>query len=326
MTRIFITQKIQPKAEEMLKAKGYDVVTSSKSGVLTKAELIAELKKSQNEAVPYDAILSLLTNKIDGDVFDAAPAVKIVSNYAVGFDNIDLDAAKKRGVKVANAPGLSSQSVAEHTMGLLLSLAMRIVEGDRYVRAGSYQGWNPDIFWGTDVTGKTLGLIGAGNIGSMVARRAKGFEMNIIYYDVKRNERMEAETSAQFQPILEDLLKEADFVSVHVPLLPTTRHLINKEHFSMMKKTALLINTSRGAVIDEVALVDALKNSVIRGAAIDVFENEPVLTSGLINLQNIILTPHIGSATEKTRESMSVAAAENIIDFFEGRTPARLVV
>ena len=137
---------------------------------------------------------------------------------------------------------------------------------------------------------------------------------------------MEAETSAQFQPILEDLLKEADFVSVHVPLLPTTRHLINKEHFSMMKKTALLINTSRGAVIDEVALVDALKNSVIRGAAIDVFENEPVLTSGLINLQNIILTPHIGSATEKTRESMSVAAAENIIDFFEGRTPARLVV
>lgn len=326
MSTIFITQKIHQKAEETLKAAGFEVVTSDKKGVLTKPELIAALSTAQAAGKPYDGIISLLTNKIDAEVFAAAPSIKIVSNYAVGFDNINLEDAKAHGITVANAPGISSQAVAEHTVALITSLAMRIVEGDDFIRAGKYTGWDPDIFWGTDIKGSTLGLLGAGHIGSMVAQAVKGLGMNVVYYDVRRNDEIEKTAGATYYPTPEDVLKVADFVSVHVPLLPTTQHLVNAERLALMKKSAFLINTSRGPVVDEVALVAALQNGTIRGAALDVYEHEPNLTPGLASLPNVVLTPHIGSATEQTRASMSADAAGNIVDFFAGRPLARKIV
>lgn len=305
----------------MLQDKGYEVDVSAKNGVLTKQELISALRQK-----PYDAVLCLLTDKIDGEIFEAAPKAKIFANYAVGFNNIDVDEAKKKGVMITNTPGVLTDTVAEHTAALILSLTCRIVEGDSFARKGKFKGWAPMLLLGTDLKGKTLGILGAGRIGSRVAHHAKnGFDMNIIYFDVKRNEEFEKEHNAKYFGTVDEVLKEADVVSVHVPLLDSTRHLINEERLAMMKKTAYLVNTSRGQVIDENALVDALKNGIIRGAALDVFENEPRFAIGLTELNNVVITPHTASATEKARDDMSMLAATNIIAFFEGKTPPNLV-
>ena len=304
-----------------MKSKGFEVDVSPKDGVLSKEELIAALR-----AKPYDAVLCLLTDKIDAEVFDAAPSAKIFANYAVGFNNIDLDAAKARGVTVSNTPDVLTETVAEHTVALLLALASRIVEGDTFTRAGKYVGWDPLLLLGTDLSHKTLGILGAGRIGARVAHHlSRGFDMNVIYYDVKRNEQLEQEYRASYRATPEEVLKEADAVTVHVPLLPATTHLLNKERLAMMKPSAYLVNTSRGPVIDEAALVEALKNGVIKGAALDVFENEPALAPGLAELPNVILTPHIASATEETREKMGDIAAKNIISFFETGTAPNAV-
>jgi len=315
MAKIFITHKIPEVGIKMLKDKGHIVELRDKSELLPKSELLKILGAGN-----YDGVLCLLTDQIDADVFVISPLTKIFANYAVGFDNIALAEAKKHGVVITNTPGASTESVAEHTIALMLTLICRIVEGDNFVRAGKYQGWDPMLFWGIDLQGKTLGILGAGRIGAEVAKKlALGFGMKIIYNDVVRNENLEKEIEAIFLPSVEEVLQQADVVSLHTPLLPETKHLINAERLALMKKTAYLINTSRGPVVDEAALVNALKKGIIKGAALDVFEDEPILATGLKDLPNVVLTPHIASATAETRNNMAKKAAENLIAFFNGQ-------
>jgi glyoxylate reductase len=265
-------------------------------------------------------VITLLTDKIDKSVFEVAPSVKIFSNFASGYDNIDIDEAKAHGVAVTNAPtDLSSLAVAEHTIGMILALANRITEADRFVRNGKYAGWEPMGFLGTNIVGKTLGLVGDGRIGEKVAELAKGLGFKVIYTDINRNKKLEDEHGVIFCNSLEEMLPQADFVSLHVPLLPSTHHLINEKTLRLMKPTAYLINTSRGPVIDELALGKILKEKVIAGAALDVFEFEPTISPVLLELENTVLTPHIASANLDAREAMATVAAQNIIDFFEGK-------
>lgn len=321
MPTIYVTRKIPDIGLLMLREKGFTLDVSTKDGVLTKDELLAALKSK-----PYDGVLCLLTDTINGETFSAVPSAKIFANYAVGFNNIDVAEAKKRGVAITNTPGALTNTVAEHTMALILAVATRTAEGDRLMRSGQWGGWGPMQLLGMDLKGKTLGVLGAGRIGSRLAYHCqKGFDMNVIYYDVKRNEQFEKETSARFCATPEEVLKEADVISVHVPLLDSTKHMINAERLKLMKKTAYLVNTSRGAVIDEVALVEALKNKTITGAGLDVYENEPKTAPGLLECENAVLTPHIASATETTRGEMARLAAENLIAFFDGKTPPNLV-
>ena len=315
MPKVFITRKIPEPGPTLLKQAGFEVEISDFDGVLPREKLLEKVKG-------VDAILSLLTDKIDGEVMDAAgPQLKIVANYAVGYDNFDLNAAKQRNVIMTNTPEVLTESVAEHAIALMFAIARRIVESDQFMRSGKYTGWAPMLFLGNDLVGKTLGLIGLGRIGAAVAKRMRdGFEMKIIYYDVKRNEELEKKYNLEYRD-LETLLKESDFVSIHVPLLESTRHLISEPQLKMMKKTAYLINTSRGPVIDEKALVVALKNGEIKGAALDVYEEEPKMAPGLAELPNTVLTPHTASATEETRSAMSELAAKNIIAVLSGQPP-----
>ncbi len=313
MKNIYITRIIPQITFDMLQAKGYSIDVYAKDQVPTQAEIIEALQRK-----PYDAVVTLLTDKIDATVFDAAPSVKLYANYAVGYDNIDVAEAKRRGILVTNTPGNYSYCIAEQTMALMLGLTTRMVEADDFVRAGKYQGWSPMNFVGTDLEKKTLGLIGAGKIGERVAHHAThGFDMKVIYYDVARNEKIEKEYGAQYYSDVESVLKLADIVSLHVPLLDSTHHLINETRLKIMKPTAYLINTSRGPVVDENALVSALKNGTIRGAGLDVFEFEPKPADGLVQLPNVILTPHIASARESARNEMAKIAAENVISFLE---------
>ncbi len=322
MQKIYITQRIPEIGIKMLQDKGYEVDISPKDGILTKDELLEALKGK-----PYDAVLCLLTNQINAEVFDAVPTAKIFANHAVGYNNVDVAEAVKRGITITNTPGALTDAVAEHTVGLIVSTALRIVESDKYLRAGNYKGWEPLGFIGADLKGLTVGILGAGRIGYRVAQiLKKGFEMNVAYYDVKKNEMFEKDLDGKFYESPEDLTKSVDIVSVHVPLLDSTKHLINAERLATMKPTAYLVNTSRGPVVDEVALVNALQNKVIAGAGLDVFENEPALAPGLAELSNVVITPHIASATTKARDGMATLAAQNIIDFFEGKTPANKVV
>jgi glyoxylate reductase len=319
--QIFVTSTIPDVGIQLLKEKGYDVEVRSGDALLSKEDLIAHLKLK-----PYDAVVTLLTDRIDAAVFDAAPSVKLYVNYASGYDNIDVVEAKKRGITVANAPADgSAEAVAEHTIALMLALAARIVEADQYVRDGKYQGWQPMNFIGSDILGKTLGLIGAGRIGNRVAHYARALGMQVIYHDTVRNEQLERDCAASQAATIEKLLSSADVVSLHVPLLDSTRHLINGTALSAMKPTAFLINTSRGPVVDEVALEEALRNHRIGGAALDVFEFEPKTVPGLTNLGNVILTPHIASASREAREQMADIAALNVIDFFEKGVPRNVI-
>lgn len=246
-------------------------------------------------------------------------SVKIVANYAVGYDNVDVAAAKELGITISNTPDVLTETVAEHTFALMLAIAHRVAEADKFMRAGKYIGWEPELLLGTDLSHKTLGIVGLGRIGSRVAHHgAKGFDMRVLYYDVKRNGDFEKEVGAEFRAAPEDIFKEADFVSIHVPLLPTTHHLVNAERLRLMKPTAYLVNTSRGPIVDEKALAEALRDKIIRGAAIDVFENEPAMEPMLKDLDNIIVTPHIASATEETRQKMGEVAAKNILEVLAG--------
>jgi len=328
--RIFVTRPIPEIGIKMLKAKKYDVFVNEKAEgrAATKEELLAGVKG-------VDAILSILTDKIDSEVMDAGLAtpkpgesgpLKIIANYAVGFDNIDIEAAKKHNLLVTNTPGVLTNTVAEHTFALMLSIAHRIAEADRFSKAGRYHAWGPNLLLGTDLSGKTLGVIGLGRIGSRVAYHAvRGFDMKVIYNDPKPSPEFEKEFGAQYVSKVEDMLPHCDFVSIHVPLLESTRHLMNESRFRIMKRSAYLINTSRGPIIDEKALAGALRAGTIRGAALDVFEFEPDIVPELKELENVILTPHIASATEETRNKMAEMAAENIIEALEGRTPPNLV-
>jgi glyoxylate reductase len=317
MKTIFITRQISDKGVQMLKDKGYDITIGKSKTPPTQKELVKELKKKN-----YDVVVSLLTDKINSAIFDATPSTKLFANYSVGFDNVDLAEATKRGITITNTPGDYVDGVAEHAVALLLSIMARLVEADTFVRKGKYKGWDPMLFLGDKLNGKTVAIIGTGRIGERFARKLHdGFGVKIIYYDIVRNENIEKECGAQFVNSVDEAITIADVVSIHVPLLPTTHHLINKENLAKMKSSAYIINTSRGAVIDEAALVEALKNGKIRGAGLDVFEFEPKLAKGLTKLTNVILSPHIASAQTESRDEMSKIVAENVIDFLEGRVP-----
>lgn len=312
--KVVITRKIPAPAEEMLRQAGYQITVSPKPRPLSREEL-------KNFIVGADALLSLLTDKIDRDVMDAAgEQLKIIANYAVGFDNIDLAAAKERKIAVTHTPGVLTEAVAEHTFALILAVAKHLIEADKFTRSGGYQGWEPELFLGTQLMGKTLGIIGAGQIGSYVAKAGSGFGMKIIYQDVRPNSEFEKATGAQLVD-LPTLLSNSDVVTLHVPLLPETRHLISSGQLGMMKRAAILINTSRGSVVDEAALVEALKNGVIGGAGLDVYENEPSLSPGLVEQKNVVLTPHTASSTHEARAAMSKITADNIIAVLSGKEP-----
>lgn len=278
------------------------------------------------KAAKVDALATLLSDKIDAEVFDAAPNLGIVSQLAVGFDNIDVKEATKRGIYVTNTPGVLTETTADFAWALLMAAARRVVEADRYVRAGKWKvGWHPAMLQGRDVYGATLGIVGLGRIGSSIAKRARGFDMKVLYHDVIRRQDLEKELKIEYAEI-DTLLQKADFVTINVPLLKATYHLIDEKKLRLMKKTAILINNARGPVIDEKALYKALKEGWIASAGLDVFEQEPTPQSNpLLTLENVIVAPHISSASFETRSRMSEMVAENLVAFFESRVPPNLV-
>lgn len=316
---VFVTRMIPEAGLALLRArKDISLEVYKKSMAIPRAELLKKVKGAT-------AILSLLTDKMDNEVMSAAGAdLRVIANYAVGFDNIDLVEAKKRNLVVCNTPGVLNNAVAEHAIALMFAVTKRIAEADVYTREGKYKGWAPDLLIGSELSGKTLGIIGTGNIGKGVAERAKGLGMQVVYYDVKQNVELEKSCNAVLMPV-DQLLAVADVVSVHVPLLESTKHLIDAKALKLMKKTAYLINTSRGPIVDEKALVTALKKKQIAGAGLDVYEFEPKLSPGLVALKNVVLTPHTASATVEARDQMAVLAAKAIIDVIDGKMPANTV-
>jgi glyoxylate reductase len=272
-----------------------------------------------------DGLLCLLSDRIDKEIVAAGGrSLKVISNYAVGYNNIDVEEATKSGVLVTNTPGVLTDATADLTWALLLACARRIPKSDSLVRDGRFVGWSPTLLLGREVYGKTLGIIGMGEIGAAVARRAKGFGMKTIYHNRKRNPEAEKELGAMYVSV-DDLLRNSDYVSLHVSLNPETRHLIGEKEFAMMKPTAILLNASRGEVIDEKALIKALKEGRIDSAGLDVYEKEPRLSPGLAELDNVVLTPHTGSATYESRDKMAVMAAENLVAGLRGERPPNLV-
>lgn len=314
--KLFVTHPLYPEARNLLQSS-CDCEFWTKQERPTREEFLSRLKDKEG-------LVCLLTEKIGDDVLRVAPKLRIVANVAVGYDNVDLPACTKRGVVVTNTPGVLDETTADFTWALLLTVARRVVEADQYVRAGNWQGWNFDQFCGTDVWGKALGIVGFGRIGRAVARRAAGFGMKVIYSSRTRAPQdVEKELRAEHRE-LNALLAEADFVSLHVPLNPDTRQLFDAPKFFRMKPTAFLINTSRGPVVDEAALVHALESKKIAGAGLDVFEQEPFVHAGL-KRTNVVLAPHLGSASKETREKMALVAAQNAVALFQGQRPPNLL-
>lgn len=317
--KILVTRKIPSTAVEQLAQEGREIVVSPFDRPLTPEEII-------QMGAGSEAVLSLLTDKIDGEMMDAiGPQLKIVSNYAVGFDNINIPSASERGILVANTPcDEVNESVAEHTWALMLALGRRVVEADEATKRGAYKGWEPGIFLGSLLRGKTLGIVGMGRIGEMVARRAKGFDMKVLYTKRNPDPKAEAELGVVFSS-LDDLLANSDFVSLHVPLTDQTRHMINKDSFSKIKRGSFLINTARGPVVDEYDLVEALRAGIVSGAGLDVFDAEPNVNPELVGMENVILTPHIASATHESREAMGQLAVSAINKVLSSQKPENLV-
>jgi len=309
---VYVTRAIPEAGIDRLE-KYCDVEVNRKDRPLSREEL---LKNVQGR----DGVVTLLTDRIDGEVYETARGIKGFANYAVGFDNIDVAEATRRRIPISNTPGVLTDATAEMAWALLFSVARRVIESDRLVRSGNWKGWGPLQFIGGDVTGKTLGIVGAGRIGTSMALKSKGFAMRILYTDEMTNATIEEELGAKRVP-LSELLEESDFISIHVPLMAATRHLFNADVFKKMKATAYLINTSRGPVVDEGELVEALKNRVIAGAGLDVYEFEPELTSGLADLDNVVITPHTASATVSSRTNMALKAAENLLAMLRGERP-----
>ena len=294
----------------MLREK-FDVSVNPHDRPLTRKELL-------DAASSADGILCLLTDRIDGELMDALPNVKGYAQYAVGYDNIKIDDATKRGIPISNTPGVLTDATAEMAWALLFSAGRRIVESDTLMRSGKWKGWGPMQFIGGDVTGATLGLLGAGRIGTAMALKSRGFAMKVLYTDAYQNAVLDKELGAR-KVEMDELLAESDFLSVHVPLMESTRHLMSDKQFKAMKKTAYLINTSRGPVVDEEALVRALQTGEISGAGLDVYENEPKMAAGLADLKNVVICPHTASATVSSRNGMAKKAAVNLIAMLEGR-------
>jgi glyoxylate reductase len=268
-----------------------------------------------------DGLVCLLTEKVDEELLSAAPKLRIAATVSVGYDNIDVPACTKHKVVATNTPGVLDDTTADFAWTLLMAVARRLLEGDSWMRSGTWNGWDLDQLVGGDVWGKTLGILGFGRIGRGVARRALGFQMRVLYNDaVRAPADVEKELNAEFVD-RDRLFRESDFISLHVPLLPDTRHLISKDNLEKMKRTAFLVNTSRGPVVDEAALAEALENGKIAGAALDVFEHEPKVHPALLTRKDVILTPHMASASLDTRTKMAVMAANNVVVLFEGRRP-----
>jgi glyoxylate reductase len=281
---------------------------------LSKADLIARLRGK-------DGLICHIISTIDDEVLAAAPTVKIVANVAVGFNNVDVAAARRRGVVVTNTPDVLTETTADFAWALLMAAARRVVEADHFARSGKWQRWEWDLLWGADVHGKTLGVVGFGRIGRAVARRALGFNMRVLYQDAfQADAAVERELRAT-RTELEPLLAQADFVSLHTPLLPETRHLMNERTLKLMKKSAVLVNAARGPVVDEAALARALKEGWIAAAGIDVFEEEPKIHPGLLPLKNVVLAPHIASASFDTRVAMAALAIRNCLAVIDGKPP-----
>jgi glyoxylate reductase len=313
--KVYVTRELPRKALEIMK-KYFDVKIWPEYAPPPKQIILENAKH-------VDALATLLTDEIDAEVLDASAELKIVAQMAVEFGNIDVNEATRRGIYVTNTPGVLTETTADFAWALLMAVAWRIVEADKYVRTGQWKGgWHPS----RDVYGATLGIVGAGRIGTAVARRAKGFNMKILYYDVvPMPPEIEKELGAK-RVDLETLLKESDFVSIHVPLTKETHHMISEEKLKLMKKTAYIINNARGPVIDEKALCKALKEEWIAGAALDVFEHEPTpVDNPLLRLENVVVSPHISSASHETRTKMAEMVAENLVAFFQGKVPPNLV-
>ncbi|WP_113554397.1 2-hydroxyacid dehydrogenase [Hyphomicrobiales bacterium] len=314
--RILVTRR-WPAAVEQVLAERFDVTLNEGDVPLTAAELAEALRT-------YDAVLPTVSDRLPADLFAGGGLrAKILGNYGVGYNHIDVAAAKAAGIVVANTPGVLTDCTADIAMTLLLAVARRAGEGERQVRAGEWSGWRPTHMIGGKVTGKTLGIIGLGRIGKAMAKRCHfGFDMDIVFYNRSRIDPAEASRyGARQLDTVEDVLKVADFVSLHCPGGGENRHLINAERLALMKKGAYLVNTARGDVIDEPALIAALENGVIRGAGLDVFEAEPNVPERLRGLENVVLLPHLGSATEETRVAMGMKVVDNITAFFDGREP-----
>lgn len=317
--KVVVTRKIPRVGIDALEDAGLEVVGNSSEKLLVGEELKSFVKGA-------DAILCLILDRIDDAVLEAAgPQLKIVANYGMGFDNIDIASAKKRNVLVTNTPStLSAQAVAEFTIGLMFALSKRIVETDKFARNGNFNGWKPELFIGQNLEGKTLGLVGMGNIGTKVARMAKGLGMRVVYNKRNRDTKIEMETKVEYMS-LDNLLRESDYVSIHCPLTTETCGLINEEKINLMRDTAFLINTARGKIVDESALASALKTGRLAGAGLDVFEYEPEINPELLGLPNVVLTPHIASSVQEVRDEMALMAARNVIEALNGRTPLNLV-
>jgi len=310
VARIFVTRKI-PFWDEISKPladAGHELTVYPNNRKIERPELLAELEKG------YEALLCLLTEKIDEEVLVHAGNLKMVANYAVGFDNIDVPACQRKNIMVTNTPSNKvNESVAEHAWALMLALTRRIVEAHEFMRNAAYEGWEPEIFVGQDMAGKTLGIVGMGRIGTMVAKRAEGFGMKVVSF------------SRSGGVSLEDLVKQSDYVSLHVPLTAETKHLINAKNLPLFKKTAYLVNTARGPVVNEVEVVEALRAGMLAGYGTDVYENEPHPNPEMLGLPNVVMTPHIASATVAARRDMGEIAVRNLVEGLAGRVPPNLV-
>ena len=317
--KVYVTRQLFDEAIEILEEHADVEVYEGVDDAIPR-ELLLE------KVVDVEGLLPLLTERIDAEVMDAAEGLRVISNYAVGYNNIDVAAATERGIYVTNTPGILTDTTADAAFALLMAAARRIPEADRHIRArGWIHAWGPRMFIGADVHGKTLGILGMGRIGSAIAKRAKGFDMKVIYHDLYRREDLEEELGIDYKS-RDEVLREADFVSLHVPLTPETHHMIGAGELAAMKETAILINTSRGPVVDEEALYEALRDGAIAGAGLDVFEVEPINPgSPLLDLDNIVLTPHLASGSVETRTKMATTAALNLISVLQGKEPPNLV-
>ncbi len=307
--KIYCTRRIPKSGLKLLQEKGFQVNVHDSDLPPGKAIIMKHVED-------VAGFITLLSDTIDQEVIERARNLKVIANYAAGYNNIDVAYAKSKGIVVTNTPDILTDATADLTWALMLAVSKRVAEGDRFVRLGKFNGWTPHLLLGGDVSGKTLGIVGAGRIGKAVARRARGFEMSILYYSRQSKPAFEKETGARMAP-LDELLRESDYVSLHCPLTDETYHLLDESRLKQMKSTAYLINTSRGAVVNEQALAECLLHKTIAGAGLDVYENEPQINELLLPLDNVVLLPHIGSATLATRSAMARMAAENIVSVLE---------
>lgn len=314
--KILVTSVLPQGPIEQLE-KTCQVMVHDESKALSKEELMEKV-------ADVDGIICLLSDTIDQEVLDAAKKAKVIANYAVGYNNIDVAYATKKGIAVTNTPGVLTDATADLAWVLLFAVARRVVEGDRFTREGRFEGWQPMLFLGQDVSHTTLGIIGAGRIGSNFAKKAKAFDMKILYHNRRPNKAFEEETGALYVD-KETLLRESDYVSLHVPLTNETRHMLGEREFKMMKPNAILINTARGPVVDEKALVKALKEGWIWGAGLDVYEEEPAVEPELLKLDNVVLLPHVGSATTSTRTKMAQMVVDNVLEALKGNVPPNCI-